>query len=545
MARPHSLDEDPALNRNRFGHTPALWLLLPLLLGAAIDTTVQPDIWILLGGATLCLLGFCILNKNETFSLIFIFVAGTLLGSAWHQAKLFPQTKIDFSKNHAELSVLILQASTQHNESEWSAVGWITDKGILFRRQVSLSGKGPPPIHSGEYRIEGWASGLPECPQGFEAWARSQGCTLKLQGGKILGTLEPPSAFAQWCYCTQKRLEKWLRCLPWEDPDGGSLLAATLLGRTALLPAEAKLNFAATGTLHLFAISGLHIAGMAAALLWLIKKLRLPEKPLGVLILILLWFYVEITGASPSSLRAWIMALFIWVGQLSERRTPILQSLALAGTVTLLFQPEASNDPGFQLSYLAVLGIVCAGAPAAEILTQPSQVEALTPKHSLPRMRRWLGKLKRLLISGACISVAATIAGTPLTLTYFQSASWIGVLANLILVPLSEIPLLLGMASLSLFWWDGLLPLASWMNGCAALTLDAMAWLVKLFTIVPCLIFSAHLQSSISGQGCVALLVACFLLQAESKSVAKLLGVPALIVISWITFLFCFNQIVY
>lgn len=534
MARPHPLDEDPSLNRSRFGHTPALWLLLPLLLGGVIDTAYRPDMGALLCLSTTSALGFWFFYKKEIASLFFILVTGTLLGAAWHQATLFPQTKIEPTRNYVELSIVLARASPQRDETEWSGIGRVTDKGSFFRRRIALSGKGLAPIGSGEYKIGGWVHTIPDQPTGFDAWVASQGCTLKLSGAKILGTLETPSDFAMWCQRTQKKLETWLRTLPWDDADGGSLLAATLLGRTALLPLEAKVNFAATGTLHLFAISGLHIAGMAAALLWLTKKLRLPEKPLSVLILILLWLYVQVTGASPSSLRAWIMAVFIWAGQISERRTPILQSLALAGAVTLILQPEACNDPGFQLSYLAVLGIICAGAPAAEILSTPSLAEQLTPKQSLSGHMRWSGKLKRLLVSGLCISVAATIAGTPLTLIYFQSASWAGVLANLILVPLSEVPLILGMVSLSLCAWDGFLPVAQWINGFAALTLDAMAGLVKLFTHVPHLVFQANPHSDHSGAYCVALLVGCFLFNADSKSIIKLLGVPALVVIGWI-----------
>ncbi len=534
MARPYPLDEDPSLNRSRFGHTPALWLLLPLLLGGAIDTAYRPSMGVLLGGASAGALGFWFFYKKEIAGLFFILVAGTLLGAAWHQAALFPQTKIEPTRNYVELSIIINRATPQRDETEWSGVGMVTDKGSFFRRRIALSGKGLTPIGSGEYKIGGWLNTIPDQPTGFDAWVASQGCTLKLSGAKILGTLETPSGFATWCQRTQKKLEAWLRTLPWDDSNGGSLLAATLLGRTALLPIEAKVNFAATGTLHLFAISGLHIAGMAAALLWLTKKLHLPEKPLGVLILILLWLYVQVTGASPSSLRAWIMAVFIWAGQVSERRTPILQSLALAGAVTLLFQPEACNDPGFQLSYLAVLGIICAGAPAAEILSAPSLKQQLTPKRSLTWVARWHGKIKRILISGLCISAAATIAGTPLTLIYFQSASWAGVVANLILVPLSEVPLILGMASLSLCVWDGFLPVAQWINGLAALTLDAMAALVKLFTFVPHLVFQANPQSDRSGDYCVALLVGCFLFNADSKSIIKLLGIPALIVVGWI-----------
>ena len=410
----------------------------------------------------------------------------------------------------------------------------ITDKGEFFRRRIAMSVKGGTPAQGCELKMSGWISAIDENPQGYDAWVKSQGATLKLGNGKIIGLLERPTDFAVWCQRTQIKLERWLSTLPWEDADGGALLSATLLGRTALLPPEAKVAFTQTGTLHLFAISGLHIAGMAAGMLWFIRKLHLPEKPLGVIILSLLWLYVEVTGVSPSSTRAWIMATFIWVGQVSERSTSTLQSLALACAFTLILQPEAINDPGFQLSYVAVVAIILVGAPAAQILNQPTTEEKLIPTKSQTWSQRGRWRMRKFLISGLCISAAATIAGLPLTLTYFQNASLGGIIVNLILVPLSEIPLVCGMISLFFYPWEKLLSLAQWINGAGVIILNIMTVIAELFARIPGLNLQGNPSWPASGPLCALILIGCFLIQAESKSVIKLFGIPALIVVSWI-----------
>ena len=533
MARTDPLDQTDALKPARFGHAPALWLALPLLAGCAWDAYAQPNILPLLWVGLLSTAALWFGARHENLSRLLLTCAGICWGAAWHQAKLPPQTPLATVRSYAELSVLVESAAPRRMGEGWTGLGIVTDKGPLFRRRLALSVKGAPPARGAELKITGHLSALPPNATGYDAWLASQGATLTLRGGKTLGVLEPPTRFAVWCQRSQNHLEQWLRTLPWDDPDGGALLAATMLGRTALLPEEAKGAFAATGTLHLFAISGLHIAGMAAALIWAARRLRLPEKPAGIAILALLWLYVEVTGASPSSLRAWIMAVFLWAGQTGERATPPLQSLALAAAATLLWSPEASSDPGFQLSYLAVLAILLVGVPAAEQIAAPTLAEKLTPKDVASTGRRWGWRLRRALLGGLCVSSAATIAGVPLTLTYFQSSSWGGVFANLVLVPLSEIPLILGMASLLFCPWSGLLPFAAWINGCAALVLNAMSGFTQAFAQIPGLVLTGTVQPAAAGPACAALLVACFLAQAETKSALRLLGVPLGLVLLW------------
>ncbi len=537
MARPDPLDSATSLNYTRFGHCPALWLAIPLLIGCAADAG-----WNLSAGPCLALgmvgvLFAWLSNRHPQIAACSLVITGIFFGAAWHHLRTPPQERIIPRRSFGEFPILIEHASPRKTGEGWTGLGVITDRdGGLFRRRVALSVHGVAPADGAELMIAGHIEALPLNPQGFDAWVASQGATLRLGGGRNLGELAPPTRFSTWCQEQETRLEYWLRRLPWKDDEGGALLAATMLGRTSLLPAEAKSAFMITGTLHLFAISGLHIAGMTAALLWIAKRLRLPAIPAGIAILATLWIYVEITGASPSSVRAWIMAAFIWGGQVGERSTPALQSLALACAATLIISPAACTDAGFQLSYIAVLGLITAGGPAARLCTQPTEEERLTPKASRTAAQRTRWWLRKFLLSGLCISLAATLAGTPLTLGLFGSASWGGLFVNLVLVPLSEIPLVLGMASTACSVSDWLLWPGLWLNGAAAACLHAMTWCAEVCALVPSMNMHLTLTQPWLGPAGGILMSGVFLMQAEAQSVRRLLGGPALALLLWLAF---------
>lgn len=538
MARPDSLEQD-SLTPDRFGHCPALWLALPLLVGCSLDVLlgVEPAPW-LLGGALAALAAWCG-RRHARLAGVALLVAGTAIGAAWHQLRAAPQGPLVLRRPFVEVPILIERAAPRQDGTGWTGLGWITDRdGGLFRRRVALSAQGPCPAEGAELMMSGGLTRIADAPAGHDAWLRSQGATLRLRGGRVLGELAPPTRFARWRQAQQARLEAWLRVLPWEDPAGGSLLAATMLGRTALLPPDAKEAFAATGTLHLFAISGLHIAGMAAALLWLAQRARLPELPSGLVILAALWLYVQVTGASPSSVRAWIMAAFLWGGHAGERATPALQSLALACAATLILTPEAVTDAGFQLSYAAVLGIIAAGGPAADLCARPTEEERLTPAGTQTAAQRLRWRARKFLLGGLCVSFAATLAGTPLTLGLFGTASWGGVFVNLLLVPLSELPLMLGMASVACGASDWLAWPAAWLNGLAALLLHLMAAIAKACALLPTMNLQLSLPHRWLGPSGGALLAGVFLAQTQSRSLLRLLGVPAAALAAWLLLVF-------
>ena len=104
---------------------------------------------------------------------------------------------------------------------------------------------------------------------------------------------------------------------------------------------------------------------------------------------------------------------------------------------------------------------------------------------------------------------------------------------NLALVPLAEVPLVLGMASTAGSVWPASLPLARWLNGGAALALDGMTALAELAARVPWPDLASERMPAATGATGALLLAACFLAQAESRSVARLLGVPAGLLLVW------------
>ena len=134
--------------------------------------------------------------------------------------------------------------------------------------------------------------------------------------------------------------------------------------------------------------------------------------------------------------------------------------------------------------------------------------------------------------------LAATLAGAPLTLGHFGTASWGGVFVNLVLVPLSEIPLMLGMASVACSPIDWLAGPASWINGFAGAWLHGMTWIAQACAALPGLNLELSLPRRWLGPVGGALLAATFLAQAQSKSLRRLLGVPAAVLAAWLLLAF-------
>ena len=537
MERPDALEQPDHLKPQRFGHTPALWLVLPLIAGGCLDIWIAPSPLTCLSYATGLLILAGGLSAQRLYYFLPCLVSSTVfISCAWHQLKIPPQTEIIFRPHYSELSIRVEQAHPKSNGTGWSGLGIITEReDPCFRRRISLSVYGPCPVPGAELKISGHLHPLTPEVTSFDRWLRSQGATLKLTGGKNLGVMIPAPGFNQWCQQKQAYLEQWWQTLPWIDTEGGQLLAATMLGRTALLPPPAKAAFTATGTLHLFAISGLHIAGMAAALLWVTQKLHLPKLPCGILILGGLWLYVAITGSAPSSMRAWLMTLFLWAGQQTERATSSLQSLALAGTVTLLLHPEAISDPGFQLSYLAVLALITLGTNLATSLTQPTLAQQLTARSAPSRWQKLWQNFHQKMIQAWCLTAAATLAGLPLSLYFFGQMSFSGLWANLVLIPLAEVPLIFGLASTVLSPWHELLPLAQWLNGVAVIFLQGMTWLAEQFAQTPHTVWHHSLKPAWLGPvGGLSFMFACLALANETRT-RFLLGVPLLLFIVWLS----------
>ena len=211
---------------------------------------------------------------------------------------------------------------------------------------------------------------------------------------------------------------------------------ALLIGYTNDLDKDLVQAYSNTGVVHIIAISGMHLALIYVLLVWLFAKIPLINKSKLlqlVLILTCLWLFSILTGASPSVLRAAVMFSFIAIGKTWFKQASIYNSLAASAFVLLCYNPYYLWAVGFQLSYLAVLGIV--------IFQKPIY-------HCFYIKNKWLDKTWQLI----SVSTAAQLLTFPVCIYYFHQFPNLFLISNLIAVPLSAIILYAEIALIALSW---------------------------------------------------------------------------------------------
>lgn len=230
-------------------------------------------------------------------------------------------------------------------------------------------------------------------------------------------------------YALRDRLLELLGSMQVKD-DEFAVGAALLLGYCDKLDAETLSDYAGTGALHVLSVSGLHVAIVYFVfnmLLFFLDKIKYGRIVKAVLLILLLWFYAALTGLSPSVLRAATMFSFIITAKAFSRHTNIYNTLAASAFVLLVINPYIIMEVGFQLSYLAVIGIVS---------LQPGI-------HSLLQPQGWLsGKIWSL----CTVSLAAQISTFPLGLYYFHQFPNYFLVSGFIVIPLSTIIIYMGIA---------------------------------------------------------------------------------------------------
>ena len=212
------------------------------------------------------------------------------------------------------------------------------------------------------------------------------------------------------------------------------LLNALLLGRRGELSKEVIDDFKNAGAIHILAISGLHIGIILFVLNFLFKPLeffRFGKTIKLALILLLLWFFGLIAGLSPSIVRSVTMFSFVAIGIVFKKRGSVLYSIFTSMLILLLINPNYLFEVGFQLSYLAVFGIV---------LLQPKIYKWYISRFTI------IDYFWKLL----SVSLAAQIFVLPVSLYYFHQFPGLFWLTNLLIIPLLGILLMLGILTVLL-----------------------------------------------------------------------------------------------
>lgn len=197
-----------------------------------------------------------------------------------------------------------------------------------------------------------------------------------------------------------------------------SLLRGLILADKSMINYQTKIEFINAGVIHVLAVSGLHVGFIVLIFVFLFKRLN-PYLRYGFTILGLLLFVI-ITNYPTSVVRASIMAIAMVISPLSGRNYNSLNALALAALIILFINPSDLFNPGFLLSFSAVISIVTIYPRLAKVINS------------------W--KLKsnilRYLLLFFSVSFAAQIGTLPFTLYYFQKLSIVALVANLVVIPL-------------------------------------------------------------------------------------------------------------
>jgi competence protein ComEC len=241
-------------------------------------------------------------------------------------------------------------------------------------------------------------------------------------------------------------------------PDSDAALAlGMVLGEDEQIDTATRDDWRDAGLSHLLAVSGQNVMLLMALALPLLVAAGFGPRGRGIALLCLVALYVPLAGAGPSLQRAGVMGAAGIAAMTLSRPSSRWYALLLAAAVTLALNPRASGDPGWQLSFIAVAGILVAGRPLAARLRRIAQ------ELSRPANRAGRGSaLARAAVEGLCegvaITVAATLATAPLLAYHFGSVPLAGLAANLLALPAVAPAMWLGMVKASLGLVAPLLP---------------------------------------------------------------------------------------
>lgn len=200
-------------------------------------------------------------------------------------------------------------------------------------------------------------------------------------------------------------------------------LKGIILADRTEMDAQTVQDFNRSGMVHLLAISGTHIVvifGMFYFLLTRFSPLRF-RKYAVISSIAFIWLFAGFIGFGNSVMRSCIMLTIYFVYVILQRKADLLHSLSLSAMIILVVDTQQIFDVGFQLSFLAVLGIFWLNQPLLKYF---------------PRQD---GYFKKLIISTVTISLSAQLATLPLVLYYFHQFSLVSIPANILIVPFSEL----------------------------------------------------------------------------------------------------------
>lgn len=214
----------------------------------------------------------------------------------------------------------------------------------------------------------------------------------------------------------------------------GGIAAALITGDRGSISESDEAALRDAGLAHVLAIAGLHMALVGLGLFWVVRALLAAIPAIALRWPIKKWaalaalggatFYLIVSGAATPATRAYVMLATMLIAILLDRPALSMRSVALAATIILLLRPESIVEPGFQMSFAAVIGLI---AVAEWEQARRAQVDGTGPR-AFAGVRRYLRGI-------AITSFVGSVATAPFAVFHFDRATHYAVLGNLLAMP--------------------------------------------------------------------------------------------------------------
>jgi ComEC/Rec2-related protein len=265
--------------------------------------------------------------------------------------------------------------------------------------------------------------------------------------------VDRPDSTEPWWQKLSYRARDWAyERLQWgleDDPRTANFLAGMLIGYREEIPEDIEQDFRVTGTLHVFAISGQNVAEMVVVVIILLQLVGLVRWRWAWVLAPLVLVYCLLAGSPASAVRATVMALAVLLAWRLGRPLNALGCWSIALLAMMAWDPRVLRDPGAQLSFGVVLGLILVAPPVYRFALARFQHAPFVPARLLTVAQKGEKIFWARALALLAASLAATVVSEPITAINFHQVTPISIIANLLVVPLAGLITTVGTISLT------------------------------------------------------------------------------------------------
>lgn len=458
---------------------PLLWVAL-----AAAAAVMVADGYTLSGAVTFIgLIALLLAARNRGIALASLALA--LAAGLLHAARTRPQVAARSQIEEATIRSAEATAKVA-TTPKISGGGWTALADLERGGRVWWWGRGLPPARGEVIRAQGDFLPFPQRrnPGTFDTagWLHRQGAWGVLDERGERAALAPPGPVERW----GDRLAESFRAAVTNGLEPTSreaaVIRAMVLGDSPVDDEPLVEAYRASGTLHVFSVSGMHVAMIGFIGWFALKWLGVPRRPAIVLIILGMFAYAWVTGMKPPAVRSVTMGAVILGAFFLRRRPDLLNTLGFALLLAVLVDGHLIFQPGVQLSFgvVAVMGI------ATTLATRPflwiSWKEPYLPRLLYSKWQEGWLKFREKLALALGGSTAASVGSIPLTLWHFGFLAPVSILASTLIGVFVLALMSLALLAVAL---SPVRPAQEWVNRGNGVVAWTCTWIAKTFAAIP------------------------------------------------------------